>query len=63
MLLSDFHCKENDGMTGATHLIPTFLVKNQTPVIGQAPYFPDIRRYRLPLTDAIDRQEKIHASV
>ena len=31
-------------MTGAAHL--TFLVKNQTPVVHQAPYSPDIRRYR-----------------
>ena len=44
----DFHCKENDGTTGAAHLIQTsFLVKNQTPVVRQTPYSPDIRIYRL----------------
>ena len=45
MLSSDFHCKENDGTTGAAHLIQTFLVKTQTPVVCQASYYPGIRRY------------------
>ena len=45
MLSSDLYCKENDGITGAAHLIQTFLVKNQTPVVRQATYSPDIRRY------------------
>ena len=44
MLSFDFHCKENDGMTGT--LDSDFLAKTQTPVVRQAPYFPDIRRYR-----------------
>ena len=46
MLLSNFHCRESDGTTEAAHLIQTFLAKNQTPVFCQAPYSPDIRRYR-----------------
>ena len=46
MLLSDFHCKEYDGTTRASHFIHTFLAKNQTPVVQQTPYSPDIRRYR-----------------
>ena len=29
MLLSDFHCKENDRMTGAAHLIQTFWQKTR----------------------------------
>ena len=45
-LSSNFHCKENYGTTGAAHLIQTFLAKNQTPVVRQAPYSHDIRRYR-----------------
>ena len=40
MLSSDFHGKENDGTTGAAHLIQ----KNQTPVFRQAPYSPDIAK-------------------
>ena len=32
MLSLDFHCKDNDGTTGAVHLIQTFF-KNQTPVV------------------------------
>ena len=32
MLSSGFHCKKNDGMFGAAHLIKTFLAKSQTPV-------------------------------
>ena len=71
--------------------IQIFLARNQTSVVCQAHYSPDIRRYRqkslnqvplfsyienpkrvlnttslkccLPSTDAIDRQEKIHACV
>ena len=35
MLLSDFHCKENDGTTGKAHLIQTFLAIS-----------PEIRRVR-----------------
>ena len=35
MLSSGFHCKENDGTTGAAHLIQTFLAIS-----------PDIRRVR-----------------
>ena len=29
LLSSGFHCKENDGTTGAGHLIQTFLSKNK----------------------------------
>ena len=35
MLLLDFHCKENDGMTGAVQLIQAFLMKYQTPTVRQ----------------------------
>ena len=46
MLSSDFHCKKNDGTTGAAHLIQTFFFgENQTPVVCKVPYSPDIRRY------------------
>ena len=41
VLSSDLHCKENDGTTGAAHLIDFFLAKNETPVVRQAPYSPD----------------------
>ena len=42
MLSSDFHCKENDGKTGAAHLIETFLAKTQITVVHHAPYSPDL---------------------
>ena len=32
--LLDFHCKENYGKTGASHLIQTFLAKNQALLIS-----------------------------
>ena len=46
MISSDIHCKDNDVKTGAAHLISTFLAKNHTPVVRQAPCSPDIRIYR-----------------
>jgi hypothetical protein len=45
VLSSDFYCKENDGTTGAAHLIHTYLEKNETLVVRQPHYSPDIKRY------------------
>ena len=48
MFLSDFHYKENDNDNAtaqSSHLIQTFLLKTRIPVVRQAPYYPDIKRY------------------